>query len=54
MKKLKLTKAILTFVLVVSVVSSIASVPRFGGQTGNGGITTCGGTADWGWMFETK
>lgn len=53
MKKLKLTKAILTFVLVVSVVSSIASVPRFGGQTGNGGISPLS-MADWGWMMETK
>jgi hypothetical protein len=53
MKKFKLTKAILTFVLVVSVISSIA-VPKFGGQSNNGGISTCGGTDDWGWMVETR
>lgn len=53
MKKFKLTKAILTFVLVVSVVSSIASVPTIGEQTNNGGISTLS-MDDWGWMFETK
>lgn len=53
MKKFKITKAILTFVLVVSVISSIATVSRFGGQTGNGEVSTLG-TEDWGWMIETK
>lgn len=53
MKKFKLTKAILTFVLVVSVVSSIASTPKFGGQSNNGGISTLS-MDDWGWMIETK
>jgi len=53
MKKFKLTKAILTLVLVVSVITSIASAPKLGGQPDNGGISTLG-MEDWGWMIETK
>ncbi len=48
----KLTKAILTFLLVVSVISSIASAPKLVGQA-NGGISTFGHD-DWGWMVSTN
>lgn len=53
MKKLKFTKAILAFVLVVSVVSSVASLPKLSANPSNGGISTQS-TDDWGWMFATK